>query len=238
MNREEFLRKLEAMLDGISSSEKSEAMQYYNDYFDDAGIENEQEVMSSLGSPETVARIIKQELNDKENEKVEQSTKNSGTYDSNTDYTSENRRANNVSYDQVNRQDEKEHKTEMSPWKIVAIVLICLLLSPVILPFAGSVFGLIIGLIFSILGIILGLGIAAIALTIGGAIVFGVGVVKLFAIPLAGVMLVGVGLLLVALGLLFGVATVALCGWFLPWATRGLVKICKMPFKQRGAYAA
>jgi hypothetical protein len=59
-------------------------------------------------------------------------------------------------------------------------VLICLLLSPVILPFAGSVFGLIIGLIFSILGIILGLGIAAIALTIGGAIVFGVGVVKLF----------------------------------------------------------
>jgi uncharacterized membrane protein len=68
MNREEFLRKLEAMLDGISQSEKSEAMQYYNDYFDDAGVENEQEVMNSLGSPETVAKIIKQELNEKANE--------------------------------------------------------------------------------------------------------------------------------------------------------------------------
>lgn len=234
MNREEFLRKLEAMLDGISQSEKSEAMQYYNDYFDDAGVENEQEVMNSLGSPETVAKIIKQELNEKANEtEAEQKTeqKTEQKMDGNTRYE-------NTTKQQEFYQQASEKKQEMGPWKIVAIVLLCLLLSPVILPFAASVFGLIVGLLFSVLGIVLGFGIAAIALLIAGAIVFGVGVVKIFVIPIAGLMLIGTGLLLVALGLLFGIATVALCGWFLPWFTRGVVKLCKMPFKQRGAYAA
>ena len=41
MNRIEFLRQLEVLLSGISQSEKEEAIQYYNDYFDDAGMENE-----------------------------------------------------------------------------------------------------------------------------------------------------------------------------------------------------
>ena len=34
-------------------------MQYYEDYFDEAGPENEQQVINDLGSPERVAAIIK-----------------------------------------------------------------------------------------------------------------------------------------------------------------------------------
>ena len=43
MNRFEYMRRLEALLSDISPSEKEEALTYYNDYFNDAGQENEQQ---------------------------------------------------------------------------------------------------------------------------------------------------------------------------------------------------
>ena len=45
MNRFEYMRRLEALLSDISPSEKEEALTYYNDYFNDAGQENEQQVI-------------------------------------------------------------------------------------------------------------------------------------------------------------------------------------------------
>ena len=41
MSRIEFMNELRALLLELSAEEREEAMQYYNDYFDDAGIENE-----------------------------------------------------------------------------------------------------------------------------------------------------------------------------------------------------
>lgn len=64
MNRQEFMKRLEMLLKDISQAEREEALQYYNDYLDDAGVENEQEAMESLGSPEQVAANIKIGLRD------------------------------------------------------------------------------------------------------------------------------------------------------------------------------
>lgn len=64
MSRWEFMRKLEELLSDISPNEREEALQYYNDYFNDAGRENEQEVIAALGSPEQVAEIVKDGLGD------------------------------------------------------------------------------------------------------------------------------------------------------------------------------
>lgn len=47
MNRTEYMRELDALLHGISKEEREEAMQYYNDYFDDAGSENEKKISKS-----------------------------------------------------------------------------------------------------------------------------------------------------------------------------------------------
>lgn len=41
MNRLEFMQQLEALLSDISQGEREEALQYYNDYLNDAGVENE-----------------------------------------------------------------------------------------------------------------------------------------------------------------------------------------------------
>lgn len=64
MSRWEFMRRLESLLSDISPNEREEALQYYNDYFNDAGRENEQEVIRALGSPEQVAKIVKDGLVD------------------------------------------------------------------------------------------------------------------------------------------------------------------------------
>ena len=64
MNRQEFMKQLEMLLSDISQAEREEALQYYNDYLDDAGIENEEESIGSLGSPAQVAANIKEGLRD------------------------------------------------------------------------------------------------------------------------------------------------------------------------------
>ena len=55
MNRIEFMTELAALLQDVPVEERREAMQYYNDYFDDAGEENEEQVISELGNPAKVA---------------------------------------------------------------------------------------------------------------------------------------------------------------------------------------
>ena len=55
MNRIGFLRQLEELLRDIPDNERREAMEYYRNYFDDAGPENEQKIIEELGSPAKVA---------------------------------------------------------------------------------------------------------------------------------------------------------------------------------------
>ncbi len=62
MNRAEFMRQLESLLQSIPAAEREEALQYYNDYFDDAGDESEQDVIEALGNPARVAENIKHDL--------------------------------------------------------------------------------------------------------------------------------------------------------------------------------
>lgn len=67
MDRAEFMHRLTDLLSDVTPMEREEAIQYYNDYFDDAGAENEAGVIASLGTPEELAGIIKTGLNDSGN---------------------------------------------------------------------------------------------------------------------------------------------------------------------------
>lgn len=64
MNRAEFMRRLAELLGDVAPTEREEAIQYYNDYFDDAGEENESGVIAALGTPEELVRSIKAGLSD------------------------------------------------------------------------------------------------------------------------------------------------------------------------------
>ena len=64
MTRAEFMSRLTVLLQDVPPAEREEAIQYYNDYFDDAGEGNEAGVIASLGSPEELAKSIKAGLLD------------------------------------------------------------------------------------------------------------------------------------------------------------------------------
>lgn len=66
------MTELESLLSDIPLEEREEALQYYNGYFEDAGEEQEQEIIKELGSPEKVAQIIKAALNTGEADNGEQ----------------------------------------------------------------------------------------------------------------------------------------------------------------------
>lgn len=58
MKKKQFLERLEQLLAGLPQEEREEAMSWYRDYLDDAGEEQEAEVIARLGSPEDVANSI------------------------------------------------------------------------------------------------------------------------------------------------------------------------------------
>lgn len=60
MNRQEFFEVLIKELKNIEPNELQDVLQYYNEYFDDAGIENEQAVLEELGSPQKIAAAIRE----------------------------------------------------------------------------------------------------------------------------------------------------------------------------------
>ena len=68
MNRKEFLAQLSRLLWDIPEADRKDALEYYENYFEDAGEENESSVIQELGSPGKVAAIIKAGLEEGQNE--------------------------------------------------------------------------------------------------------------------------------------------------------------------------
>lgn len=58
MSREEYLRALSRELRRLPKDEYEKAMDYYVEYFEEAGPEKEQEIIKDLGSPKDVAAQI------------------------------------------------------------------------------------------------------------------------------------------------------------------------------------
>lgn len=58
MNKTEYLNSLRNLLHHLPKEELDKAMEYYEEYFADAGVENEAQAIEDLGSPQTAAESI------------------------------------------------------------------------------------------------------------------------------------------------------------------------------------
>ncbi len=234
MNRLEFMKELEALLSDISQSEREEALQYYNDYLNDAGVENEQEVLDSLGTPQDLARVIKEGLSDGgergeftetgyKNEALEEELKN-----------------------EIARKEKTEKQTsgadtgmnkgrQLSPGMIVLIVILCIIAFPALAGIAAGIIGTGVGVLGSILGVMLGVAMAGVFLLVAAVILLVYGVWTLFTTPLAGICFVGMGILMAGLSLFFIWLTVLICAKVIPWLIRGIVKIGTRLLRGKGA---
>lgn len=66
MTKELFLKELERKLKYLPADERTDAVEFYREYFEDAGPENEQKVLEELKSPSHIASKILAEFAEKE----------------------------------------------------------------------------------------------------------------------------------------------------------------------------
>ena len=57
MNREQFMKQLSYLLQDISDEDRTDALDYYENYLDEAGFGYETDITNELGSPERIAAI-------------------------------------------------------------------------------------------------------------------------------------------------------------------------------------
>ncbi|MDE7286200.1 MAG: DUF1700 domain-containing protein [Lachnospiraceae bacterium] len=257
MSRWEFMRRLEELLSDISPNEREEALQYYNDYFNDAGRENEKEVIEALGSPEQVAKIVKDGLsenacqgeftetgfnsakNAQQNAIIKRREESSEKQNSFADEGNAGKAEENSGKDAGREEGRQpDQKEPMPTWAIVLIVIGCVLLSPVILSFVCAAGGVLLGIIAAILGVILGFGLAMIICYVVAAVLFVAGFGCIIVHPVSAMGLLGGGCILVALGIVFMLLTGFLAGKCVPGICQGIAYIFKKIFGKKEVSAA
>lgn len=222
MNKDSFISRLDELLKDLPDTERIEALEYYQEYFDDAGVENEASVLQELGSPEEVAHNIRGELAEKElvlkNQQQEKQHEN-------TDQTE-------------SRQQATEPKKKNPVVVGILVALLCIFAIPVGIPMVTGAFGIVVGILATLAGIVIALYVGAFALLFSGIVLVGVAIVNCIVAPLVAALLLGVGLLLFGLGLLFLLGGIKVCTTVIPGLIRGITSLLSRLFHRGEACAA
>lgn len=184
MNRYEYLAQLRNALLSVPQEEREAAMSYYEEFFSDAGEENEQAVIASLGSPQDLARSIINE-NSKDTEQTPPSD-NSG-------------------FDSGGFIPPPTPAQQSSGWtggQIALIVVLLIISSPIWIGLVIGLFGAIIGIFAALIGIIAAFGACGIASLVVGIAAFFTGS------PATGLFSLGISLFFIGL---FPLALYPLC---------------------------
>ena len=221
MSRKAFMARLDELLADITEAEKDEALSYYEEYFEDAGPENEEEVISSLGSPEKVAATIKAGLSENAQEEGEFSE---------TGYT-------NSYYDvkdEVATVNNRKGLGGIGTGGWIIILILCLFALPILGPILLGIAGTIFGVLVAIAAVIFAVLVTGIALVVAAVAMVAAGFAALFATPLVGVALIGAALLVAGIGILISILGYWVVTKVIPPLFRGFVELIRKPFARKG----
>ena len=107
-------------------------------------------------------------------------------------------------------------------WIILAIIGAVTVL-PALLGFAGGAFGILVAIVVLLLVLVFLTAILTFVFLVAGVAVVAAGIAAVFADPLDGVVCIGVGLVMLAIGLVGVVLSVLIYGKLLPWLFRGAI---------------
>lgn len=230
MTKYEFLGDLSRLLSDLSEEERNEALQYYEDYFADAGRDQEQSVIRELESPEKIAAKIR------------------GTDTEDVQYGESGQMRDAAYPDVVNDFDQDDGKwgkgegfgeadinsgksataagtsspdssNRILKW-VVAIIL-ALLVAPVVIPLAGGFLITIACLLFSLFLALFGTGIG---LGIGGVVSMFIGLYHCVTVNFADAVVgIGAGLVMLPVGIILCYLGVMLVIKLAP----GIWKLCQ-----------
>lgn len=239
MNREEFLKQLEYLLQDVKEEEKRDAIDYYRDYLEEAGPEREEEVLRGFGSPERIASIIRTDLLGGMENGVEFTE--SGYQDSRFETTSlpavrkERKQERQDTYQKGSyaKQAEVSPKKANSPWRILLIIMLVLVGSPFVIV---AVLGLFSGAI-SIGAVLFAFLILFAALTLagfmGGIVLIIWGISQLFWEVWSGILCIGLGMAFAGFGCLMLLCSIAFYGKFLPWLVKAIADLFNRMFRRK-----
>lgn len=193
MTRDEFLTKLRTLIAEMPKEERDDVMTYYNEYFDDAGPENEQDVIRQLGSPEAVACEVMGGVFRSKQEGARQDGGGGQAAGAAPPY----------------QQAPRNRRGLGALWGV--ILAICA--APVALPLAIAGIAVVAALAISVAAVVGGLLLAAVVLAVSGV----ASVLLSFTMTGLGgatvLFFLGGGILCAALGVLFGVFLWKLAVW-------------------------
>ena len=199
MNRKEFMKELSFLLQDLNDEDREEALAYYEDYFDEAGKENEASLIKEFGDPSRIAAMIKDGIN--------------GQFDEHIDIGNDgvSHDAYQKNYEVIDVEPVKETSKVKEKWqkmnsrdRFLLIVLLIIAIVPTSLPFLGilgGIYGVVFGIIFGIAGVFFGFCISGLVLSIVSIALIVKGVLSLFIFPGAGLIYMGLGLCLLPIGL-------------------------------------
>lgn len=225
MNRKIFMERLRELLKDIPAEEREEALTYYESYFDEAGAENEEKVIRELESPQKVAETIKKDLLGtmpavvQEVNRTEEGQQSQNSFEKN-DYNREEREA---------AGNHTDHRS-----RNILMVLLIILTFPLWIGIAAVLFGVAVAIVGVLFGLIVALVASTGAVFLSGIVLVCVGIGGCISGEVAvGLLLMGVGCILTAVGFLLFIAAVWVCGKGIPAICRGCSKIFHNLFHRR-----
>lgn len=250
MTRDEFMKELAYLLQDIQDEDKDDAVQYYMDYFDEAGPDRESEVIKELGSPERIAAIIRSDI--------------SGHLEDGGEFTEtgyQDERFRDPGYQVIKRADLPEsreqdwstnsqthgydngwHGTKQSSGsqdsapkgkspqprtnivlKVILWIILLIVAVPLLFGLGGGVLGLAAGLLGLLFAALVVVGLLTAAMLISGVAMIPYGIVHIFTNPLNGFFISGTGLIFLGIGVLLLALAVLFYGRFMPYLIRSIV---------------
>ena len=210
MTKQEFLQRLNRLLADVTQEEREEALRYYEEYFDEAGPEQEQAVLAELGSPEKVAAIIKANV---PGSRIPPRYQTPGAGQAAGAAAGAAQYANPPQY--PGAAQKNDNRTLF--W--VVVVAAAILLSPLWLSVLGTVLGILAAV--AITGA--ALAFSGVAMVVAGIVVVVKGFLTIWTGVGTALLVAGLGVLDVALGFaLLGIGLALL--WLLVWLWRMAVR--------------
>lgn len=209
MTKQEFLEKLNNLLSDIPKTERDSAIQYYEEYFEEAGIGEYGTIPEDMESPEAIAQDIRAGLGNEEQPRED--------------------------YFQKEQNITKE-KQPMDSSKIILLIILAVFTLPIWGGILVSIVGVLLGIVCALFGIAVAIVSVMASLLVAGIVAVVVGAMKLAVAPIAGITAIGVGLILFAIGLLLLMLVIWSFSVLIPAIFRGIGWIFQRIFgrKEKG----
>ena len=228
MNRIEYMTKLASLLQDIPEVERKDAMKYYNDYFDEAGEENEEQVIREFGTPEEVAENIKADLKGKtEDITGSQQEQSSSQYQTQEQQKQKSDQSSEYQYGMP------EKKKNDRIWEIVLIVILAIIIGPVLIPLVGGILAAGLAIVLTVIVGVIAMVIAGVAIAIAGIALVISGLIILLPQTAAGLALIGSGLMILVIGVIATVGFGKLCAFIWDGIAKGISFLWRKIFHRK-----